>query len=307
MKNFKKVFLIIALSITLTGCTQYVKDGKKTVINNETGQTLTSNILCKPTEKNLIDLYTKNNVDVEKLPSCEKYKYNDTKYNGLWEALFVKPLALVIIWTGKLIGNYGIAVMLIGLLIRLIIAPLTKKSMAQSEKMKEAQKDLNRLETKYQNRTDKESMMAKSQEQLMIYQKYGINPISGCLVSFIQLPLFFAFLEAINRVPAIFEEKLLGLHLGTTPWVGISKGNYLYIILIVLIIASTYFSFRNSMSSVSGGGTEQEKQTRFMMMFMLVFISIASFSLPTAIALYWIVTNLFAVVQTEIVKRKMQK
>ena len=61
------------------------------------------------------------------------------------------------------------------------------------------------------------------------------------------------------------------------------------------------------MSSVSGGGTEQEKQTRFMMMFMLVFISIASFSLPTAIALYWIVTNLFAVVQTEIVKRKMQK
>jgi membrane protein insertase Oxa1/YidC/SpoIIIJ len=74
-------------------------------------------------------------------------------------------------------------------------------------------------------------MMMKSQETMAIYKKYKINPLMGCLMAFIQLPLFFAFLEAINRVPAIFEEKLFGLQLGTNPVVGIGNGNYIYIVL----------------------------------------------------------------------------
>ena len=57
--------------------------------------------------------------------------------------------------------------------------------------------------------------------------------MSGCLVSFIQLPLFFAFLEAINRVPAIFEENFIGFQLGTTPMMGMQNGNFLYLIIII--------------------------------------------------------------------------
>ena len=82
--------------------------------------------------------------------------------------------------------------------------------MAQTENMKKAQPEINRLEKKYANKTDNESLMAKSQETMMIYKKYNINPVSGCLTSFIQLPIFFAFLEAINRVPAIFEGTAAG-------------------------------------------------------------------------------------------------
>ena len=145
-------------------------------------------------------------------------------------------------------------------------------------------------------------MMKKSQETMLIYKKYNINPIGGCLMSFIQLPLFFAFLEAINRVPAIFEENLFTLQLGTTPLIGIKSGNYIYLILIALIILSTYLSFKFSMANT--GNSQQQQQMQFMTTFMLIFISIASFSLPTAIALYWIVTNGFSVIQTLIVKRR---
>jgi len=143
--------------------------------------------------------------------------------------------------------------------------------------------------------------MAKSQETMMIYKKYDINPMGGCLGSFIQLPLFFAFLEAINRVPAIFEENLLTLQLGTTPLVGIKEGNYLYLILIALIILTTFLSFKFSMNT---GSSEQQNQMKFMSTFMIIFISIASFSLPTAIALYWVVTNGFNVIQTLIFRKR---
>ena len=169
--------------------------------------------------------------------------------------------------------------------------------------MKKAQPEIERIEKKYENKTDQDSMMKKSQETLMVYQKYNINPMSSCLISFIQLPLFFAFLEAINRVPAIFENNFWVFQLGTTPFVGIKNGNFYYIILIVLIILFTALSFKHSMASMSGS-PEQVKQSKFMMIFMTVFIGIASIQLPTAIALYWIVTNAFNVIQMMIVKKR---
>jgi YidC/Oxa1 family membrane protein insertase len=195
--------------------------------------------------------------------------------------------------------------MLIGLLIRLIMMPLSKSSISQSENMQKAQPEIAKLEQKYKDKNDQNAMMMKSQETMAIYKKYKINPLMGCLMAFIQLPLFFAFLEAINRVPAIFEEKLFGLQLGTNPVVGIGNGNYIYIVLIVLIIATTYFSLKNTMQMSTGvGGDAAQKQTQLMSKIMLIMISIASLTLPAAVALYWIVTNAFTVFQNMLVKRK---
>ena len=140
----------------------------------------------------------------------------------------------------------------------------------------------------------------------MTYKKYKISPLSGCLMAFVQLPIFFAFLEAINRVPAIFEESLFGLSLGMTPWVGISNGQYLYLVLIALIICTTYYSFKNTMATNPGAIGDAGKQMQFMFKFMIIIISVASLSLPAAIGFYWIVTNGFAVVQNLIVKRSMK-
>ncbi len=279
---------------------------KKIVTNEETGQSLQNNILCKPTEKNLYEKYEKYDgqlkTRLKDLPECTDFKPNDIKYSSLWESIFVKPLAFLILQLGKIIKNYGVSVMLVGLGIRLILMPFSKKTIDQSENMKKATPEIQKIEKKYANKTDSDSMMMKSQETMLVYKKYKINPISGCLIAFLQLPLFFAFLQAINRVPAIFEDNLFGMKLGMTPWIGISKGNYLYIILILLIIFTTYLSFKNSMKQ-TGTNSEMERQMQFSLKFMIIMISIASFSLPTAIALYWVVTNGFIVIQNIIFKK----
>lgn len=306
----KKIVVLFAIILlTLTGCTKYLSDdNNKRVVNEKTGQNLTANILCLPEDKELLEEYKKyeNNLSVklDELPKCENMKiYEKKSYNGLWVGLFVRPLAWCIINLGKLFGNYGVSVMVIGLLIRLIMIPVSAKTAKQQENMKKIQPEMERIEKKYANKTDQESMMKKSQETLALYQKYNINPMSSCLISFIQLPLFFAFLEAINRVPAIFENYFWRFQLGTTPLIGIKDGNYYYIILIALILIFTALSFKHSMSSMSSS-PEQVKQTKYMLIFMTVFIGIASFQLPSAIALYWVVTNAFNVVQMEIMKKR---
>ncbi len=306
----KKIFVLIAvLLVSVTGCTHTLKDdAKKPVVNEKTGQNLTENILCQPEDKELIEIYKKyeNKMEtkIEDLPKCTDMKvYEKKSYNGLWVQLFVRPLAWAIIQLGKVVGNYGLSVMIIGIIIRLIIMPFSAKSAKQQENMKKAQPEIERLEKKYKDKTDQESMMKKSQETLMIYQKYQINPMSSCLIALIQLPLFFAFLEAINRVPAIFENTFWKYQLGTTPFVGIRDGNYYYILLIILIVLFTVLSLKQSMNSMNGS-PEQMKQTRFMLIFMTVFIGIASVQLPSAIALYWVVTNAFNVIQMVIMKKR---
>lgn len=306
-KNKKLLILLVCMMFVLTGCTKTLKgEDKKVVTYEKTGQSLTENILCKPTNKEVIKLYKENDVKVEKLVECKNFKITSGGYEGLWTSIFVKPLAWLVIKIGNLINNYGASILIVSILIRLVTMPITKKTAMQSENMKKAQPELDRLEKKYKNKPqdNQEIMMQKTQEQLAIYKKYNINPMSGCLFSMLQIPVFFAFLEAVNRVPALFEGNFLGLHLGTTPMVALAKGQYYYLILIVLIILTTYLSFKLNSTATSA---DTEKQMKFMSRFMIIFISIASFSLPTSIAIYWVASSVFTILQNLWVKREVTK
>ena len=301
MNNLKKILLIVFLSVVLTtGCTKTFRDEKNNKIYTE-------NILCKPTETERIESYNNNNnnVNIEKLPECKELKIDSGGYEGLWTSIFVKPLAWIIVKVGLFIKDYGVAIMLLGILLRVLVLPLTSKTMNMSENMKKATPELQKLEKKYANRTDKEAQMQKGQEMMLIYKKYNIKPASGCLVSLIQLPLFFAFLEAIQRIPAILEETTFGLYLGTTPWEAIKSGQYYYIIIVILIALSTYFSFNNM--GTTSLNSDQEKQTKMMSKFMVVFITFMSFTLNVGIGLYWFSTSAFAVAQNYLLKRIKNK
>ena len=244
-------------------------------------------------------------VKLKDLPECSKMKIYDSKnYSGIWANLFVVPLAWVIVKVGLLVKNYGIAVMLIGLALRLILMPFTLKTQRQSENMKKAQPELAKLEKKYANKTnDQQAMMQKSQEMMAIYKKYDISLFSGCLVALIQLPLFIAFLEAINRTPAIFEGKFLGLQLGTTPSFALSHGNFGYIILPILVFIVTFFSLKLNGTQATDDSNPAAGSTKMMMNVMIVMITISAFQLSTAIGLYWISSSLFTIIQNLLVKR----
>lgn len=304
MKNKKTKTLLIILTLLLTvGCTKTLEnpETKKAVTNPNTGQSLTENILCRPKDEETIKLYEEHKVDLEKLPECENFKINSGEYSGLWNTIFVKPLAFIILQIGKFVNNYGLSIVITSLIIRLIAYPITKKTAIQSELIKNAKPELDKLEKKYANKTDQQSMMKKSQEMTMIYKKYDINPISGCVYSMIQLPLFIAFLEAINRVPALFEGTFLTLQMGTSPYIAIANGNYQYIILILLVGITTYFSFK--LNSTSTSSDQNNTMTRVM----VIMILIMSVFMTSALNLYWITTNLFTVVQNLLVKKGGKK
>ena len=315
MKKKLSLILVVLMLLACTGCgnSKYITNKDKQLVKNEeTGQTVRNDILCKPTDKNLLKIYKDNEkqmrTKLDKLPDCNKFKLRSIKYHSLWESVFVKPLAWVILKTGYLVKNFGVAVMLIGAIIRLIMLPLSKQSLKTSKNMQKAQPELAKIEKKYKDKTDNESMMAKSQETMMIYKKYNINPMMGCVVSFIQLPLFFAFLEAINRVPAIFEGSFLGLNLGTNSLIGITTGSIgvkiIYIVIILLIMLTTYVSFKNNMAANQGTNNEAAKQMQMMSKFMIIMISVISITLPVAIALYWIVTNGIMAIQNVLMKKE---
>lgn len=303
MKNNKKRIILIVLSILLlTGCTKNLKNEENQLVKNEkTGQSVTENIICKPTDEEMLQIYEDNNVDISELPECKNFSPL-TNYEGLWTSLFVKPLAWVILKIGLLVNSNGLAIILTCLLIRLALIPVTKKTAMQSEMMKKAQPELEKLERKYQGKDTTADQQRKAQEMMLIYQKYQINPISGCLLAIIQLPLLFAFLEAINRTPAIFENNFLVFQMGTTVPKGIASGNYWYILLIILILGTTYLSFRKTLKDQSI--SQQGGQMKFTLYFMLGLIAIASLSLPTALGLYWITSSGFTILQNLWIERK---
>ena len=329
MKNNKKILIIIAaLVFLLTGCTKQFKDADGKVVQDETTkQTLVENILCKPEElkesyeeaikekkSTLKKQYKEGDLskkeynkevaellDLEKLPVCTEMSITEGGYESIWTSVFVKPLAWIIIQLGKIVGNYGLAIILITVLIKLILYPLTYKSLKQSENIKKAQPKLNKLEKKYAGKTDQESMMMKSNEMMAIYKEYKINPMSGCLTSFLQIPIFFAFYEALYRLPILFEGKFLGLNMGMTPLAAAGQGDWYYLILPILVGLVTYFSFKMNKNQQP---TDQMKQMNMMFNIMVIMIFITSFSMSVAIIIYWIVNSILGIVQNLIVKKR---
>lgn len=301
--NKLKIFVIVFLLLLTTGCTQTLTDSDKKPVKNEiTGQTLTKNILCQPNNKETSKLYKENKIDVKKLPECEDFKITSGKYEGLWTSIFVKPLAFFLLVLGMLVKNYGLSVIIISLIIRLIAFPITKKTAMQSELIKKAQPELNRIQKKYANKQDQESMIKQNQEMMAVYQKYKINPMSGCLFSFLQLPIFIAFLEAIQRTPVIFEDKFIGLQLGTTPAIGITTGTfYAYILMMIIIAFTTFFSFK-----MNSTGNMEDPTMKMMPTMMSVMIVITAMFMPSGLGIYWVTSNLFTIIQNILVKRSKE-
>jgi YidC/Oxa1 family membrane protein insertase len=328
VKNKRKIIIILILLLTLTGCTKQLTDvDGKQVINTETGQILPSNILCQPESQEILDIYNNNNeellasyqekydngdiskkeyekkvsnlIDIESLPVCSEYKITSGSYEGVWNSIFVKPLAWLIIQFGK-VFKYGLAIILTTLLIRLVIYPFTRKALHQNENLTKAKPELDKIEKKYQNKQDQQSLQMKSQEMLAVYNKYDIKPLSGCLMSFIQIPLFFAYYEALYRLPALFEDNFLGFNLAMTPWTALTNGNYIYIILPILVLLVTYYSFKISTNQSLG---EQQNQMKLIMKISVIMVFVMAFNMSSAIIIYWISNSTFTIIQNLLVKK----
>ncbi len=132
INKYIKLTIVLSMVFLLSGCTTVVRDEKSKVVTNPlTGQRLTKNILCQPEFQKTKDLYVKYKVDITSLPNCSELTITSSEYEGVWTTFFVRPLVWLIVQIGNLLKNYGLAIIATTLLIRTLMAPITKKSAEQ--------------------------------------------------------------------------------------------------------------------------------------------------------------------------------
>lgn len=202
--------------------------------------------------------------------------------------------------------SYGLTIILLTVIIRLLLYPLNRKQLKSTSKMNEIQPKIKELQKKYKNNPEK-----LNQETMKLYKEEGVNPLGGCLPLLLQWPILIAmysvFMNLATLNPNISEVTFLGLRLLDTP-AGIQAvmGNPILIgtwILPLVSGATTYLST----SMLSPKNSETSKQTGTMSIGMSLFITYLSFQFTTALVLYWVTNNLFQLAQTLVIKRGSTK
>jgi len=308
MFNNKKIkllgFLVLCLFL-LTACVRPLKDDKKIITNPVTKQQLTENIVCQPEDKESIKVYNKykSKVDISKLPKCSEYMIFKGKYNGLWDSFFIKPLVVLLVQIGKLIKSYGLSIIIVTLILKLVTLPITISQIKQNKIMKEIQPELAKLEEKYAGKTDQASIMNKTREQAAIYKKYNLNPLSTIASGVLTAVIFIAFYESIMRTPVIFENVFIGFQLGTSPLTAFNSGKYIYLILVILNVLITYLTLKITQLNTNKDSM-QSMNTLFIVMPVIIgFMALVS---PAALNIYWIVQSGFAFVQSYIINKRAE-
>ena len=308
MFNNKKIkllgFLVLCLFL-LTACVRPLKDDNKIITNPVTKQQLTENIVCQPEDKESIKVYNKykSKVDISKLPKCSEYMIFKGKYNGLWDSFFIKPLVVLLVQIGRLIKSYGLSIIIVTLILKLVTLPITISQIKQNKIMKEIQPELTKLEEKYAGKTDQASIMNKTREQAAIYKKYNLNPLSTIASGVLTAVIFIAFYESIMRTPVIFENVFIGFQLGTSPLTAFNSGKYIYLILVILNVLITYLTLKITQLNTNKDSM-QSMNTLFIVMPVIIgFMALVS---PAALNIYWIVQSGFAFVQSYIINKRAE-
>jgi len=224
------------------------------------------------------------------LAGCSEIKQPITpESKGIWNHYIVYPLSWLIKETAHLLGgNYGWAIIIVTIIVRLAILPLMIKQTKSSKAMQALQPELTALRQKYSSK-DQKTQQLLQQETMALFQKHGVNPMAGCFPLIIQMPILIGFYHAISRTREIAQGSFLWFDLG-------EKDPY-YILPIVAGI-TTFIQQKMMMA----GTANQNPQMAMMVWMMPIMIVIFAFNFPSALSLYWVVGNIFMIVQTYFIK-----
>jgi YidC/Oxa1 family membrane protein insertase len=220
----------------------------------------------------------------------------DGKGDGFFNTYFVEPFTVSIHFLAELFnGSYGLSIILVTLIIRLILMPFMlkqyKNQMNMKEKMDVMKPEMETIQKKIKEEKDSKKKQEMQQEMMGLYQKHGVNPLNmGCLPLLIQMPILTGFYYAIRGSEEIATHRFLWFSLGHPD-------------IIITLIAGViyYFQFRVSQSSMPSA---QQQQMKFMGLLSPLMIVMFSFNSPAALPLYWAVGGTFLILQT-VISRKL--
>lgn len=211
--------------------------------------------------------------------------------------------------TVSMIGNepeyfsfYAMAVIITTIIFKLLLLPISFQQSKTSKKMAELQPKLQEIQKKYKN--DPQTMQAKTLE---LYKEAKYNPASGCLVLLIQIPIIFAFFK-VMREPTVFAFKDINVYQAmnkTFLWIKNLENPDPFMWGLPLLAGITTYIQSAIMSAVQDPKTRDSMKT--MNIILPIFIFMAARSFPAGLALYWVVSNIFSIVQQLISNRSLAK
>jgi YidC/Oxa1 family membrane protein insertase len=193
-----------------------------------------------------------------------------------WLHILAVPILKFLNFTNTFTGNYGLDIIILAIVLKVIFTPLTHKSQEQMKEMQKLQPEVKRIQEKY-----KEDKQALNREIMELYKRRKVNPLGGCLPLLLQMPVFFALYQA-------FLGAIELRHAPFILWIrDLSDKDPTYIT--PLLMGATMF-IQQKMTTVTADPTQMK-----MMSFMPIFFTFIFLNFPSGLVLYWLVTNILSI------------
>ena len=233
----------------------------------------------------------------------------------MWNTLIIEPMVNALLWIYSLVGNFGIAIILFTILIRLITHPLTASQVKSTAKMTELQRSKQWQDIQKKYKDDKNKL---AQEQMALYKELGINPMGSCLPMLIQFPIIIGLYQAVTRAMAASPFQLLDLTKFIYPfinaseliplksqflWMNMGQPERLYIfgvgipVLTILVVVTTYLQSKLMTPPPAGPSDQAAQMGKMMNLYMPLLMGYFAFTLNAGLALYFVVSNLVGIAQ----------
>jgi YidC/Oxa1 family membrane protein insertase len=240
----------------------------------------------------------------------------------MWETIIVTPFTNVLLMIYKVIGgNFGIAIILFTILIRVITHPLMASQIKGSTKMQEMQSSKEWLDIQKKFKDDKEKL---AQEQMKYYKEIGYNPLSSCLPSVIQIPLIFGLYQSITRAMAASPGQLLTLTRTVYPffesffhiqvadlvplnskflWMNLGTPERIYAFgiaipsLAIIVAITTYIQSKVTMPATANPNDQGAMMGKMMTLYMPLLLGYFALTFASGLSVYFITGNLIGIAQ----------
>lgn len=240
----------------------------------------------------------------------EQVEVMEFRSTGFWKFMnpVMYPIKIALLWSlnalEKVVRNYGVAIMLLTIIVRILFWPITHKGTESMRRMQALQPQLKEIQAKF-----KDNPQRMQQETMAFYKENKVNPMGGCLPMLVQIPVFIALYVVLRSAIELRFSKFLwisdlsepeNLFVGAfkVPLVGWDALNIL-----PLLMAATMF-FQQKLTPTAAATPEQQQQQKMMAVMMPVMMLFFFYPMPSGLVLYWTTSNLIMIAQMMIKKQK---
>lgn len=219
----------------------------------------------------------------------DRYNLSEALQFG-WFGLIARFFLQSLVWINQWTVNFGFAIVVLTILIKIVLYPLQHKSIVSMKKMQKVQPKMEVIKKKYgKARTDPEQRQKMNVEMMQLYQKEGINPMAGCLPLILQLPILWGFYNLLSRA----------IELRGAPWIlwikDLSEKDPTYIL--PILMTATMF-LQTYLTPATG-----DPMQRRMFLIMPIVFGFLFKDFPSGLVLYWLVQNVLTIIQQLIMNK----